>query len=62
MTDPAWIGRGKVRARQRGAALEVAIEGISTQAIYFKPLVYEFFRKVFRVRPRFGDFVVEILV
>jgi len=62
LTDPAWIGRGKVRARQRGTALEVAIEGITTQAKYYKPLVYEFFRKDFRVRPRYGDFVVEILV
>lgn len=62
MTEPAWSGRGKVRARQRGAVLEVAIEGITTQARYYKPLVYEFFRKDFRVRPRYGDFVVEILV
>jgi Holliday junction resolvase RusA-like endonuclease len=58
--QPAWSGRGKVRARWSGAVLEVAIEGVTTQAKYYKPLVYEFFRKDFRVRPRYGDFSVWI--
>lgn len=40
--------------------LEVAIDGITTQAKYYKPLVYEFFRKDFRVRPLYGDFSIEI--
>jgi len=57
-----WSGRGKVRARWRGPTLELRIEGVTTQARYYKPLVYEFFRKEFPVRPRYGDFSVEILL
>lgn len=56
----AWTGRGKVRARVADGVVEIAIEGITTQARYYKPLVYEFFRKEFPLRPRWGDFEVEI--
>jgi crossover junction endodeoxyribonuclease RusA len=55
-----WAGRGKVRARVENGAVEVAIEGVTTQARYYKPLVYEFFRKEFEVRPRWGEFEVDI--
>ncbi|MBS0384938.1 MAG: RusA family crossover junction endodeoxyribonuclease [Proteobacteria bacterium] len=55
-----WAGRGKVRARAVEAGVEIAIDGITTQARYYKPLVYEFFRKEFQIRPRYGDFDVEI--
>jgi crossover junction endodeoxyribonuclease RusA len=56
----AWSGRGKVRARAIDGGVEIAIDGITTQARYYKPLVYEFFRKEFQLRPRYGDFEVEI--
>jgi Holliday junction resolvase RusA-like endonuclease len=56
----AWAGRGKVRARALEAGVEIAIDGITTQARYYKLLVYEFFRKDFQIRPRYGDFEVEI--
>src|SRR5215813_11112097 len=46
------------RAIENG--VELTIEGITTQARYYKPLVYEFFRKEFALRPRWGDFEVEI--
>ena len=55
-----WMGRGKVRAREIPGGVEVSIDGITTQARYYKPLVYEFFRKEFPIRPRWGDFEVEI--
>jgi crossover junction endodeoxyribonuclease RusA len=55
-----WTGRGKVRARPIPGGVEIAIDGITTQARYYKPLVYEFFRKEFEVRPRYGDFDVEL--
>jgi len=55
-----WVGRGKVRARAIKNGVEIAIDGITTQARYYKPLVYEFFRKDFPIRPRYGDFDVEI--
>lgn len=58
--DNNFTGRGKVRAREIVGGVEVAIDGITTQARYYKPLVYEFFRKDFVVRPRWGDFEVEI--
>jgi len=59
-TDPNWTGRGKVRAREIVGGAEIAIDGITTQARYYKPLVYEFFRKEFQIRPRWGEFEVEL--
>ncbi len=56
----AWAGRGKVRARMIEGGVEIAIDGITTQARYYKPLVYEFFRKEFDIRPRYGEFEVEL--
>ena len=56
-----WIGKGKVRARETGDGLEISIEGLTTQAKYYKPLVHEFFRKEWRgSRPAWGEYVVEI--
>ena len=56
-----WIGRGKVRAREQDGVLEVAVDGLTTQAKYYKPLIYEFFRKEWRAsRPAWGEFAVEI--
>jgi crossover junction endodeoxyribonuclease RusA len=57
-----WTGRGKVRAREIAGGVEIAIEGVTTQARYYKPLVYEFFRKDFQVRPRWGEFEVELVM
>ena len=57
-----WIGTGKVRAREAGGAVEIAIDGLTTQAKYYKPLVYEFMRKEWVSRPSWGDFVVEIVM
>ncbi len=55
-----WIGTGKVRLRETGDAVEITIDGLTTQAKYYKPLVYEFMRKEWASRPSWGDFVVEI--
>jgi len=55
-----WVGRSKVRAREIESGVEIAIDGITTQARYYKPLVYEFFRKEFAIRPRYGEFEVEL--
>ena len=57
-----WTGRGKVRAREIAGGVEIAIDGITTQARYYKPLVYEFFRKEFQTRPRWGEFEVELVM
>ncbi|MCX7356891.1 MAG: RusA family crossover junction endodeoxyribonuclease [Alphaproteobacteria bacterium] len=57
-----WTGRGKVRAREIAGGAEIAIDGITTQARYYKPLVYEFFRKEFPIRPKAGDFEVELIM
>ncbi|WP_372707886.1 RusA family crossover junction endodeoxyribonuclease [Brevundimonas sp.] len=59
---PGWIGIGKVRARETGDAVEITIDGLTTQAKYYKPLVYEFMRKEWRFRPSYGDYVVEIVM
>ena len=41
--------------------LEIVVDGLTTQAKYYKPLIYEFFRKVWRgSRPAWGEFSVEI--
>jgi hypothetical protein len=59
--DRSWTGRGKVRARALpGGGIEIAIDGVTTQARYYKPLVYEFFRKEMAIRPRYGDFSVSL--
>ncbi len=56
-----WVGTGRVRARETAGVLQIAIDGLTTQAKYYKPLVYEFFRKEWRgARPAWGDFSVEI--
>ena len=56
-----WTGIGKVKARETDEGLEVVIDGLTTQGRYYKPLVYEFFRKEWRgARPAWGDHAVEI--
>jgi len=67
VTDPAradgWIAHGKVRAREHGGAVEIVIDGLTTQGRYYKPLVYEFFRKQWRGgRASYGDYSVEIVM
>ncbi len=58
-----WTGRGKVRAREEGQALIVAVDGLTSQAKYYKPLIHEFFRKEWRGgRPSWGEFSVDILM
>jgi hypothetical protein len=63
MTDE-WTGRGKVRARETpGGGLQIVVDGLSTQAKVYKPLIYEFFRKEWRAaRPSWAEFSVEILM
>lgn len=62
--DEAWIGTGRVRARETGDhGLEITVEGLTTQAKYYKPLIYEFFRKEWRrARPAWGEYAVEIIM
>ena len=61
--NEGWVGRGKVRAREAGGGLEVVVDGLSTQARVYKPLIYEFFRKEWRgARPAWGEFRVEIVM
>lgn len=57
-----WSGRGKVRAREIAGGVEIAIDGVTTQARYYKPLVYEFFRKEFAIRPSWGEYEVELVM
>jgi hypothetical protein len=45
-----WVGTGRVRAREQGPDIEVVVDGLTTQAKYYKPLIYEFFRKEWRGR------------
>ncbi|MFN9850164.1 MAG: RusA family crossover junction endodeoxyribonuclease [Alphaproteobacteria bacterium] len=59
--DDAWTQHGKVRARETGGVLELSVDGLTTQGKYYKPLIYEFFRKAWRgSRPAWGDYSVEI--
>lgn len=60
--NDGWARRGKVRAREVDGGVEIAIDGITTQARYYKLLVYEFFRKEFETRPRWGEFEVELMM
>ena len=59
--DADWTQHGKVRAREAEGVIEVVVDGLTTQAKYYKPLIYEFFRKAWRgSRPSWGEFAVEI--
>jgi hypothetical protein len=61
MDEHDWTGRGKVRARESAGELVIVVEGLTSQAKYYKPLIYEFFRKEWRgARPAWGDFSVQI--
>ena len=59
-----WVQSGKVRGRLLlGGALEVHVDGLTTQAKYYKPLLREFFRKdLTAARPRWGDFSAHIVM
>ena len=59
--NDGWTHHGKVRAREGGGVFELVVDGLTTQAKYYKPLIYEFFRKAWRgARPAWGDYAVEI--
>ena len=56
-----WVHHGKVRAREADGELTLVVDGLTTQAKYYKPLIYEFFRKEWRAaRPSWAEFAVEI--
>lgn len=58
-----WVRHGKVRARPDGSGLDVRVDGLTTQAKYYKPLLREFFRKHLPAqRPRWGDFMAHIVM
>jgi len=61
MDESNWVGRGKVRAREDADDLVIVVDGLTSQAKYYKPLIYEFFRKEWRAaRPAWGEYAVEI--
>ena len=61
--DGDWTAHGKVRAREADGVIEVVVDGLTTQSKYYKPLVYEFFRKAWRgARPSWGEFSVDIMM
>ena len=61
--DAGWTHHGKVRAREHEGTIEVVVDGLTTQSRYYKPLIYEFFRKAWRgSRPAWGEFSVEIVM
>ena len=61
LDEALWTGRGKVRARESDGEFVIVVEGLTSQAKYYKPLIYEFFRKEWRgARPAWGEFAVEI--
>lgn len=61
--NDGWTQHGKVRAREADGELTLEVDGLTTQAKYYKPLIYEFFRKVWRgSRPAWGEFGVDIFM
>lgn len=45
-----------------GGGLEVQVDGLTTQAKYYKPLLKDFFRLHFPTRPRWGDWSAHIIM
>ena len=63
MSEDGWTSHGKVRAREADGVLELTVDGLTTQAKYYKPLIYEFFRKAWRgSRPAWGEYAVDIFM
>lgn len=64
MNDSAmdWVGGAAVRARRVGEVVEVRLGTVTSQARIYKQTLREFFRTSFDIRPRWGDFEVEIKV
>lgn len=61
MNEAIWTISGKVRAREDAEGLVIVVDGLTSQAKYYKPLIYEFFRKEWRGgRPSWGEYAVEI--
>ncbi|MFN3521984.1 MAG: RusA family crossover junction endodeoxyribonuclease [Phenylobacterium sp.] len=61
--DEGWTQHGKVRARAGEGELQIAVDGLTTQAKYYKPLFHEFFRKAWRgARPAWGEYAVDIVM
>jgi crossover junction endodeoxyribonuclease RusA len=60
--ETAWVGGAKVRARRVGDVVEVRLDTVTSQARIYKQTLREFFRTSFDIRPRWGDFEVEIMV
>jgi hypothetical protein len=61
MTDMDWVQSGKVNAQEAEGQFVLVVEGLTSQAKYYKPLIYEFFRKTWRGgRPAWGEYAVEI--
>ena len=59
--DGDWTQHGKVRVREADGVMELVVDGLTSQAKYYKPLIYEFFRKEWRAaRPSWAEFAVEI--
>lgn len=63
MAEP-WVRHAKVRARLLPAGgVELHVDGLTTQAKYYKPLLREFFRlHLPGLRPRWGDFSAHIVM
>ena len=60
-SQAAWVGTGRVQARETADGLEIRVEGLTTQSKYYKPLIHDFFRKVWRQgRPAWGEYAVDI--
>jgi crossover junction endodeoxyribonuclease RusA len=55
-----WTGSARVRARRDGEAIELRLGEVTSQARVYKQLLRDFLRRDFPVRPRWGDFCVEI--
>jgi crossover junction endodeoxyribonuclease RusA len=61
--DDLWTGVGKVRAREGERGLLITVDGLTSQAKYYKPLIHEFFRNEWRgARPAWGEYAVEIVM
>lgn len=62
MADPlnGWTGSARVRARRDGDAIELRLGEVTSQARIYKQLLRDFLRRDFPVRPRWGEFEVEI--
>ncbi len=62
MNDNLWLGGAIVKGRAQGEIWEFQINEVTSQARVYKQELHKFFREQMKLRPKWGEFEVEIQI